>query len=238
MDKLPKIIGITGRKFTGKDTLGNYLVDTYGYTRLAYADALKDAVKAIFDFDDEQLYGNKKEDIDEYWGITPRQVLQFVGTDLFRNHICELLPTMGKDIWINVIKRKISNMTKRNQDAKFVITDIRFPNELQAIKDLYGTTIKIQRNDAHEKVNKQNAITNMQEIGSKLSILTDISPQDLAQYTKILEQITAKLQITNASKDLHESEALIDTLSTDITIDNNGTKKELFDTFDTIMNIA
>jgi hypothetical protein len=161
--------------------------------------------------------------------------LQFVGTDLFRNHICELLPTMGKDIWVNVIKRKISNIRKRQQDAKFVITDIRFPNELQAITDLGGLTIKIQRNDAQSKVNKQNAILLMQEIGSKLSQINDISPQDLAQYTKELEHITAKLQITNAMKDSHESEALIDTLQTNILIDNNSTKDDLFKLFEDIM---
>ena len=71
------------------------------------ADALKDAVKCIFDFDDEQLYGSKKEEIDEFWKVTPRQVLQFVGTDLFRNHTEELIPHVKKNIWVQVVKRKI-----------------------------------------------------------------------------------------------------------------------------------
>lgn len=61
-----RIIGITGKKFSGKDTLGSYFVNKYGYTQLAYADTLKNAVKCIFDFDDEQLYGSKKEEIDDF----------------------------------------------------------------------------------------------------------------------------------------------------------------------------
>lgn len=146
-----QIIGITGRKFSGKDTTGNYFVDKYGFERIAYADPLKNASREIFDFNDEQLYGNEKETEDEYWGITPRKALQFIGTDLFRNHICELLPGVGKDIWVSVLKRKIMNRLKKNPNAKFVVTDVRFPNELQAIKDLDGITIKIERESVNNK---------------------------------------------------------------------------------------
>jgi len=153
MDNI-KIIGITGKKFSGKDTLGNYFVEKYGFEKIAYADTLKEAVRVIFDFDDEQLYGNKKEILDDFWKITPRQALQFIGTDLFRNHIHELIPDIKKDIWIWVVKRKIASQLKKNPNKKFVITDIRFPDELQAVKDLGGITIKIQRDniscDAHE----------------------------------------------------------------------------------------
>lgn len=150
-----QIIGITGRKFSGKDTTGGYFVERHGFERLAFADPLKNAAHEIFGFNNDQLYGNEKEIIDQYWKITPRQALQFIGTDLFRNHICELLPDMGKDIWVYVLKRKITNELKKNPAAKFVITDVRFPNELQAIKELGGITIKIKRtsvsnNDEHE----------------------------------------------------------------------------------------
>lgn len=149
-----KIIGITGRKFCGKDTLGNFFVENKGYQKIAYADALKDAVKAIFDFDDEQLNGSKKEVVDEFWNKTPRQVLQFVGTDLFRNHTQELMPNVGKDIWCQVVKRKILNKLNCNPNAKFVITDARFQNEVDVVKQLGGTVIKLNRNtgcvDNHE----------------------------------------------------------------------------------------
>lgn len=154
MNKNYQIIGITGKKFSGKDTLGNYFVQNYHYEQIAYADALKDAVKCIFDFDDEQLYGSKKEEVDEFWGETPRHVLQFVGTDLFRNHTCELMPHVGKNIWVQVVKRKIINKMKKNPNACFVITDARFPNEVDVVKQLGGTVIKLKRtnnsDDTHE----------------------------------------------------------------------------------------
>lgn len=149
------IIGITGRKFSGKDTLGNYFVEKKNYIRFAYADSLKNATKAIFDFTEEQLNGSLKETVDNFWNVTPRQVLQFVGTDLFRNHCSELLPDIGKNIWIQVVKRKITNKIKENPDAKIIITDIRFENELNLIRELGGCIIKVKRdsiisNDNHE----------------------------------------------------------------------------------------
>lgn len=149
-----RVIGITGRKFSGKDTLGNFFVNEFGYQKIAYADALKEAVKSIFDFDDEQLNGSKKEVIDDFWNKTPRQILQFVGTDLFRNHTHELLPNIGKDIWCQVVKRKILNKFNENPCSKFVITDARFENEVNVIRELNGTVINLYRDtgytDNHE----------------------------------------------------------------------------------------
>jgi hypothetical protein len=143
-----RILGITGKKFSGKDTLGDYFVKNYGYERIAYADALKEAVKCIFDLDDEQLNGSKKEEIDEFWQKTPREILQYVGTNL-------LIPDVGKNIWVYVVKRKIINKLKQNPNAKFIITDARFHNEVNIIKELGGTVLKLKRNvnsneDTHE----------------------------------------------------------------------------------------
>ena len=50
-----KLIGLLGRKQSGKDTLGNYLVDKYNYKRYAFADPIKDILKIMFDLSDKQL---------------------------------------------------------------------------------------------------------------------------------------------------------------------------------------
>jgi predicted HAD superfamily Cof-like phosphohydrolase len=147
-----KVIGITGRKGVGKDTLGKFLVDNKGYERLGFADALKEATKNIFGFNDEQVYGNLKENVDEFWQKSPREILQYLGTNVFRNSIQDFMPNVGKDLWIHVVKRKILNRLKENPDAKFVITDVRFQNEIDAIHELGGKIIKVSRtvtNDAN-----------------------------------------------------------------------------------------
>lgn len=140
------IIGITGRKYNGKDTLGKLFVDEYGFKQLAYADPLKDVCKIIFGFTDEQLYGSKKEELDNFWKITPRTALQFVGTNLFREQSIKLLPYIDKNIWVEVMKKKILDEWEKNPSTKFVITDIRFQNEAQLVKDFNGIVIRVTRN--------------------------------------------------------------------------------------------
>lgn len=156
---LPQIIGITGKKFNGKDTLGNYFVEKYGYKRLAFADALKNACGSIFGFTYDQLHGNKKEEIDQYWKVSPRTIFQYVGTDLFRNQISNVVPNIGKDIWLKVIEKQILDELKINPLARFVVTDVRFANECEFIKNLGGTTIRIKRSmtentDTHQSENE------------------------------------------------------------------------------------
>lgn len=135
------IIGICGYKRNGKDTLGDYLVSNYGYTKIGFADAMKEACKNIFGFNDEQLYGDLKEYEDEFWKISPRKTLQFVGTELFRHRISELLPDVKDNIWIKVVEKKILD----NPDKKYVITDVRFFNEFEFINKYNGLTIKVKR---------------------------------------------------------------------------------------------
>ncbi len=144
-----QLIGITGLKRSGKDTLGSNFVEKYGYKRLAFADALKDGCKEIFGFTDDQLYGDKKETIDEYWGVTPRTVLQYVGTDLFRDQLGLIIPKIGKNIWLKVVEKKILDEWKNNPATRFVITDVRFSNECQMVKELGGIVIRVKRDSVN-----------------------------------------------------------------------------------------
>ena len=66
MDKI-QLIGICGNKFNGKDTIADYLVKNYGYTKISLSDSLKHALQEIFCFSDEQLWGSQKEIIDVFW---------------------------------------------------------------------------------------------------------------------------------------------------------------------------
>jgi hypothetical protein len=142
MENKYRVIGIAGKKFSGKDTLGHFFVQKYGYEQIAYADPLKEIGK-IFGFTDEQLYGSKKEELDEFWQVTPRKFLQFVGTDMFRDHSDKISPNMGINTWTNIVKKRI----QENPNKYFVITDVRFPNEAELIKELGGTIIKLKRNN-------------------------------------------------------------------------------------------
>ena len=142
-----RLIGITGRKFNGKDTLGNFFVTNNNFRRLAFADALKEACRCIFGFNDEQLYGNKKEVVDEFWKTSPRIILQYLGTDLFRNQLSTIMPHIGNDIWVEVIRKQILDGWLLNRNTHFVVTDVRFPNEVKMIKDLGGIMLRVKRSN-------------------------------------------------------------------------------------------
>lgn len=142
----PILLGLLAKKHSGKDTVADYLVDNYGFIKLSYATPLKKACGDIFGFTEEQLYGNKKEDIDPFWNISPRKIFQFVGTDLFRNQLSKIIPDIGNDIWTKCIEKQYLDILKNNPNARVVVADNRFHNEVSTIHKLNGTVIKIQRN--------------------------------------------------------------------------------------------
>jgi len=140
------IIGICGLIGAGKDTAADYLVGFHGFRRDSFASTLKDAVAAVFGWDRELLEGRTKEardwreQVDPWWAerlkiptLTPRWVLQYWGTDVLRNHFHD-------DIWIAALESRLARRTDHT-----VISDVRFPNEIQAIKDQGGKLIWIQR---------------------------------------------------------------------------------------------
>ena len=141
------IIGICGFQSAGKDTLAEYLINNYGFVKLSYAGALKDIISIIFGWDRVKLEGISKEDrewrehIDEWWAtqlgmpqLTPRYVLQYFGTDLFRTY-------WHKDIWVKVVENQLTKY------KNIVITDCRFPNEIDLIKKYNGHIIHIYRKE-------------------------------------------------------------------------------------------
>lgn len=141
------IVGLVGFIGAGKDTAADYLVNYHGFRRDSFANTLKDAVSHIFGWDRTLLEGRTnearewREQVDTWWSdrlelpnLTPRWVLQHCGTDVLRKHF-------HNDIWIASLENRIRK-TKDN----IVISDVRFPNEITAIKKVGGKVIRIMRN--------------------------------------------------------------------------------------------
>lgn len=148
----PKLIGLLGKARSGKDTSADYLIKHHKYTKTSFANPLKNACTAVFGFTDEQLYGDLKETVDKRWGISPRQAMQFVGTDLFRKQFGQIAPHIGEDVWIRSFMINYNNNNNIHNNNT-IIADVRFQNEIDAVKELGGIVIKITRDDA-EKMTK------------------------------------------------------------------------------------
>jgi hypothetical protein len=179
MTTLPNIILLVGKKRSGKDTIGDYLVKKYGYVKLALAEPIKQICKTIFGFTDEQCYGDTlKEVIDERWGITPRKAFQYIGTEIFRNKniMNPLIKNIDDNFWIKCLHEQIESNIKKGLNV--VITDVRFQNEEDGINKLAEKigvnckSIKISRpnlliNDEHEsEKNIDSIMTNYKIINS------------------------------------------------------------------------
>ena len=150
-----QIIGIIGRKHVGKDTLADYVQHHFGYKKVSFADPLKKSLKILFGFDDDQLYGNKKEIVDYNWGVTPRKVMQYIGTEIFRKKINELLPDINEDFWIKLLEINCKKLLEKGE--KIIIADIRFQNEADMLKKLEGFLIKMDKDNV-EKDSYENNI--------------------------------------------------------------------------------
>lgn len=140
------IIGICGLISSGKGTVADILVEEHNFKKISFADALKDGVAVMFGWDRADLEGDThnsrefRELPDLFWTaetgktITPRLVLQLVGTECMRNGFYD-------GIWVSIVKQKLL----QDLNANWVIPDTRFPNEINMIHDVGGKTWRVKR---------------------------------------------------------------------------------------------
>ena len=129
------IIGIGYQMGAGKDSIATRLYNTHGFVVIRFADALKEAASIIFGWDRESLENLEfKMTVDKFWGETPRTLLQRMGTEAMRDNV-------DKQIWVKALERRILDCGF----TKVVIPDMRFKNEVKAIKGWGGYTVKVTR---------------------------------------------------------------------------------------------
>ena len=170
-----KIISLTGCAGSGKDTVANYIIKNYdNWEKDSFAGTLKDAVSAIFGWDRKMLAGDTPEDReiretkDEYWSkkfgydVTPRIILQKFGTDCLSNYL-------HKDIWVNSLEKKIINT-----DKNVIITDCRFKNEIDMLKNLGATFIRVTRDTLPEWFEK---VAELNLKGCNMPVIFNLVPE-------------------------------------------------------------
>jgi hypothetical protein len=105
---------------------------------------LKQSLKLLFDFTDEQIEGTSKDVVDERWNITPRDAMLHIGTDVFQYKIQELIPNIKRTFWILSLCNKIKKKIDAGENDNIVVSDLRFIHELSHIKDLQVANEDIQ----------------------------------------------------------------------------------------------
>lgn len=134
------LIGLAFQARSGKDTVADYLVRKYNFIQESFAGPLKEFIgRQICGFSSKQLYGEWKEVSDPEWNMTPRAMLQRIGTDAMRDIV-------HRDFWVIPMRRKIKEHIKNNNHI--VISDARFFNEAKLIKEMGGKIVRIDRNNS------------------------------------------------------------------------------------------
>lgn len=136
------IIGLSGIAGSGKDSTANIIINKYqNWAKVSFANAMKNSAACMFGLPRELLEGDTaksrkwREQKLDYWSeklgqdVTPRNILQILGTELVRKHLSE-------NFWVDRLELEIKKLTEEGKNV--IITDVRFPNEAEMIRSLGG----------------------------------------------------------------------------------------------------
>ena len=148
------IVGLVGFIGAGKGTVADLLVQRHSFKKEGFANSVKDATSAIFGWNRALLEGDTpesrawREQDDTFWSeklgkpFSPRLALQLMGTEAGRD-------VFHPDLWVHTVL----NRCAKSPNYNYVIADVRFPNEIKAIKESGGIIIRVKRGDEPEWYN-------------------------------------------------------------------------------------
>lgn len=138
------VIGFAGYATSGKDSAANFVVDLTAATKHGFADALRQALYVL-----NPIIGHNAFGFEVRWAIEidrvgyallkeyypeARRLLQVLGTEVGRQQ-------WGADFWAQILMAKIN----LSANPWHVIADVRFPNELAAVREAGGHILWIDR---------------------------------------------------------------------------------------------
>lgn len=143
------IVGVNGVAYSGKDSIGRFCIDLWGCKRIAFADRMKEFALAV-----NPIIGYKRTSLSRNeWGpIRLRTLVKDVGWDNAKKHpeVRDLLirigteggrQILGEDIWIN----QAMGGGRLRKDRHYVVTDVRFLNEAEAVRKRGGVVVRVER---------------------------------------------------------------------------------------------
>ena len=194
-----KLIGVSGYARTGKDTIGQILVDEHGFFRIAFADAVREGVYALNPWvpievakplidpkDSPLLFEERKKPRYEMRLRRVQEIVDEYGWEKAKAapEIRRLLQAYGTEAgreihghnaWVDVALRK----WKEAGYCDTVITDCRFPNEAAAIREAGGEVWRVNRPGVGPQSNHPSEIS-VDEFEADHVIYNDSTIEDLA----------------------------------------------------------
>jgi hypothetical protein len=137
------IIGLTGYAQSGKDTVAKILVENYGYTRVAFADKIREFLYETNPMYDsiagEPVFVKTKVDRDGWENAKQSAHIR----RLLQNSGVAARKVFGDSFWVHEAMKTMLNDPR--PDMNYVITDVRFLNEADMIRANNGQIWRIKR---------------------------------------------------------------------------------------------
>lgn len=178
------LLGISGRRRHGKTTLSEHLTTKHQFIEYAFATPLKLGCKALFGLTDAQITDEEKDRPDPLWGISPRYILQHIGTNLVRNDLKKFLPNirLKHTLWIENFIRFLETLPQ-NCFQRVVVSDVRFLDEAEVLRQHGAQIIKVIRPMPHaaNDANTHSSELLIDKIKSDYEIINNKTICDLQQ---------------------------------------------------------
>lgn len=175
IDRRAPLIGLIGRKRAGKDSFAAELVDRHGFVRVAFADALRAVLydlDPIVKIETDESGPLRPEIATDGYGLRGMARLAWlvdaVGWErakalrevrrLMQAHGVAIREHVGENVWVDAAMDRVADFRRgtfrlresgcgfeRTAPTPVVVTDVRFPNEAEAIKAAGGKLVRIVR---------------------------------------------------------------------------------------------
>ena len=185
------ILGLTGVRGSGKDTLADHLVDRYGFRRIAFADPVREKVKFLLQLESDDEYDQIKRtkllwDYNQYngYGTFKDREKEIDGRHLVRE-IGMLMLSYDKEQFTNYVTNEIS---KNIEKFHYVVTDLRMEHEYQCLKRLDAYVVKIETG----KENTDNHVTEVGFSDDMCDYIIHNTDRDLQKFQRNIDDMIQK----------------------------------------------
>jgi len=187
------LIGLTGYAETGKDTFADLLVANHGYIKAGFSDAIWNLALEI---NPRIWLGSvipvRLRTLSRFYSYTRckrfrgvRRYLQWLGTEAIRRHL-------GEGTWINTLMDNVRVI--RESGRSVVVTNVRFPNEAEAIQDAGGIVALVHR-EGKGPVNDHASDAGLAFPAAEILINNSGSLLELAQQATAVHGFAAQRQL-------------------------------------------
>lgn len=158
-----RIIGITGKIGAGKTTAADHLAVAHGFREVTFKATMVEHLCKIFGVSSEMFTNSKHKETPQkkLYGHTPRYIMQKFGTDFCREMI-------SQDIWLLPVERRMYYLIEKEDAECIVVSDVRFDNEAEFIRNRGGEIWQIERRHydfASDTFEEEEAPSHSSELG-------------------------------------------------------------------------